>query len=172
MVLKVEPVVHAVESVALHGQARRILLTPNGKPFKQEKARELSVLDHLVFICGRYEGIDERVRLCLNPEEISLGDFILTGGELAALAVADSTCRLINGVLGDYESVAEESFASPTSGLEYPHYTRPREFMGHQVPDILIGGHHQEIRNWRQKQAEELTRERRPDLLGRSKIAI
>lgn len=162
MVMRPEPLVEAVESVKMQGRSRIVMLTPSGVPFNQAKAREFSDLDHVLFICGRYEGMDERVKLCLDPEEISLGDFVLSGGELAALSVADATGRLIPGVLGAQESLREESFES--QGLEYPQYTKPREFRGHGVPDVLLGGNHQAIQDWRRCQSQGLTAQRRPDL--------
>jgi tRNA (guanine37-N1)-methyltransferase len=163
MVMRPEPLVEAVESVTRQGRSRLVMLTPSGAPFTQAKAREYSEMDHVVFICGRYEGMDERVKLCLDPEEISLGDFVLSGGELAALSVADAVGRLIPGVLGDYDSVREESFE--LQGLEYPQYTKPREFRGHEVPEVLLSGHHKAIQDWRRRQSQGLTAQRRPDLV-------
>ena len=162
MVMRPEPLVEAVESVRREGRSKIVMLTPSGKPFSQAKAREFSQLDHVVFICGRYEGMDERVKLCLEPEEISLGDYVLSGGELAALSVADAVGRLISGVLGDGDSIREESFE--LQGLEYPQYTKPREFRGHGVPEVLLSGHHQAIQDWRRRQSQDLTAQRRPDL--------
>lgn len=163
MVMRPEPIVDAVESLEISANAKVIMLTPSGKPFDQSKAQELTNFDELVMICGRYEGIDERVKLCLQPEEISIGDYILSGGEIAALTVADAVCRLIPGVLGDFDSTREESFG--LEGLEYPQYTRPQNFRGHDVPDVLLSGNHQAIQDWREDQSQQLTRERRPDLL-------
>jgi tRNA (guanine37-N1)-methyltransferase len=162
MVMRPEPLVEAVESIQRSGKSRVIMMTPSGTPFTQSKAQELSSLDHLIFICGRYEGMDERVKTCLEPEEISLGDFILSGGELAALSIADATGRLIPGVLGDFDSTKEESFCQ--QGLEYPQYTRPRVFRDHEVPEVLLSGHHGAIRDWREGQSQRLTQLRRPDL--------
>lgn len=162
MVMRPEPLVEAVESIQRSGKSRVIMMTPSGAPFTQTKAQELSSLDHLIFICGRYEGMDERVKTCLEPEEISLGDFILSGGELAALSIADATGRLIPGVLGDFASTEEESFC--LQGLEYPQYTRPRVFRDHEVPEVLLSGHHSAIRDWREGQSQRLTQLRRPDL--------
>lgn len=162
MVMRPEPLVDAVESIKKCESSRVVMLTPSGVPFTQEKAREYSSLEQLIFVCGRYEGMDERVKACLQPEEISLGDFVLTGGELAALAVADATGRLIPGVLGDFESTREESFC--LQGLEYPQYTRPRVYRGHEVPEVLLSGHHHAIRDWRNDQSKRLTELRRPDL--------
>jgi tRNA (guanine37-N1)-methyltransferase len=138
-------------------------MSPQGKPFNQEKAWELAKCSHLVFICGHYEGMDERVRLLLKPEEISIGDYILTGGEIPAMAVVDAVTRLIPGVLGESEGGEEESFYSGL--LEFPQYTRPRVYRGLEVPEVLISGHHGRIRQWRRKQSLLRTQERRLDLL-------
>jgi tRNA (guanine37-N1)-methyltransferase len=162
MVMRPEPLVEAVESIEKVGRCRVVMMTPSGVPFDQKKAHEYSELDHVIFICGRYEGMDERVKLCLDPEEVSLGDFVLSGGELAALSMADAAGRLIPGVLGDFESTKEESF--DMQGLEYPQYTKPREYRGHEVPEILLSGHHQAIQDWRFAQSQRLTEQRRPDL--------
>jgi tRNA (guanine37-N1)-methyltransferase len=163
MVMKPDPVVAAVESLALQPISKVIMLTPSGKPFTQSKAQELSLSQELVMICGRYEGMDARISLCLDVEEISIGDYILSGGEIAAVAVADAVSRLVPSVLGDYESTEEESFGE--EGLEYPQYTRPQDYRGHKVPDVLLSGNHQAIRDWRRCQSQQLTRERRPDLI-------
>ncbi len=170
MVMKAEPVLRAVEEIqAGHeqkGEKIRLLLpSPKGKPFTQAYARELAQEPRpLVMLCGHYEGIDERVRLALQPEEISVGDYVLTGGELAALILIDASARLIPGVLGDPESIVEESFSE--SLLEYPHYTRPAEVRGMAVPEVLLSGHHEAIRLWRRKEALRATYQRRPDLLS------
>jgi len=140
-----------------------ILLTPQGKTFKQQKAKRLAKAKHLILICGHYEGVDERVRENLVDEEISIGDYVLTGGEIPAMAVVDAVVRLIPGVLGKDESVKDESFSKNL--LEYPQYTRPAEYKGLKVPDVLLSGNHQEIKKWRQKQAETKTKKRRADLL-------
>lgn len=163
MIMKPDPVVDAVESLELRPGAKVIMLTPSGKPFTQSKAQDLSRNEELVMICGRYEGMDARISLCLDVEEVSIGDYILSGGEIAAVAVADAVSRLVPGVLGDYESTEEESFGE--EGLEYPQYTRPQEYRGHKVPDVLLSGNHQAIRDWRRCQSQQLTRERRPDLI-------
>ncbi len=169
MVLRVDVVTHAIESV-LPGPAERlkekmpvILLTPQGERFDQAAARSLAESETLAFICGRYEGVDERVREHIASMEISLGDFVLAGGEIAAAAVIESVARLLPGVLGNEESLAEESFARPM--LEYPQYTRPAEYRGWEVPEVLTSGDHARIREWREQQALMRTRERRPDLL-------
>lgn len=160
MVMKPEPIFNAVEAVYQGGPV--ILLTPQGRPFTQQIARELSQESRLALICGHYEGIDERVRQYLATDEISLGDYVLTGGELAAMIVVDATSRLLPGVLGGEESTLEESHSHNL--LEYPHYTRPAEFRGWRVPDILLSGHHANIARWRRKESLRRTRERRPDL--------
>ncbi len=164
MVLKVEPLFAAVEDLKT-ASARIILLSPRGRLFDQEQAHRLSGEEHLILLAGRYEGVDERVSKFLVDEEISIGDYILTGGELPALAVADSVVRLIPGVLGDPESPVDESFAR--GRLEYPQYTRPEEYRGMAVPDVLLSGDHEAVDRWRAREALLLTRRRRPDLLKR-----
>lgn len=163
MVLKPEPVFYAVESIEGYQKARIIMLTPQGNPYTQKKAEELSREDHLILLCGHYEGFDERIRQHLVTDEISIGDYVLTGGELASMVVIDSIVRLLPGVLGNEESAETDSF---TNGLlEYPQYTRPEEFRGMQVPDILLSGHHQNIEEWRKKESLKRTWLKRPDLL-------
>jgi len=176
MVLRPEPIYRTVrEREAHHAKEgrtiRRILLTPQGRPFDQAKARELATAPEvLILICGRYEGFDERIRTGLADEEISLGDFVTLGGEVAALTMIEAVCRLVPGVLGNPDSSREESFAD--GKLEYPQYTRPPEFEGLQVPDVLLSGHHGEIERWRQEQAASRTAQRRPDLLKGSKNPV
>jgi len=170
MVMRADCVVAAIEAAeAKLGVARaerRILMTPQGARFEQKAARRLSEASSIVLICGRYEGFDERVRLYVD-EEISLGDFVLTGGELPAMCLIEAAIRLVPGVLGNHDSIGEESFSLACSGLlEYPHYTRPAEFRGHTVPEILTSGDHGKVAAWRQRMALERTRARRPDLLG------
>ena len=166
MVMKAEPLVRAVNDV----RARRgtpdsvVLLSPQGRTFTQAEAERLAGLGHIVLLCGRYEGMDERVRDLVATEEISIGDYVLSGGELAALVVVDAVSRLVPGVVGDEQSVAQESFARGL--LDYPHYTRPAEIAGHRVPDVLLSGHHAEVRRWRRKAALVRTLERRPDLIA------
>ncbi|MFZ3170460.1 MAG: tRNA (guanosine(37)-N1)-methyltransferase TrmD [Carboxydocellales bacterium] len=171
MVLKPDPIFRAVDALtARDGKAPQelILMCPQGTPFSQSLAEELAQQQHLVLLCGHYEGIDERVREHLVTREISIGDYILTGGELPAMVVIDAVARLVPGVLGESFSAVEESF---TDGLlEYPQYTRPREFRGKQVPDILLSGDHEKIRLWRRQQALRRTLTRRPDLLKRSDL--
>ncbi|MBI4687163.1 MAG: tRNA (guanosine(37)-N1)-methyltransferase TrmD [Nitrospirae bacterium] len=171
MVLKPEPIFKAVEGIKKDGIPRRVvLLTPQGEPFSQAKAEELSKEERgLVFICGRYEGIDERVRECLVDDEISIGDYVLTGGELAALVIIDASARLIPEALGDEKSKEEESFSWGL--LDYPHYTRPREYEGMNVPEVLISGNHREIWLWRRKEALRKTMNVRADLLKRIELS-
>ncbi len=169
MVLKPEPVVRAVESMRAEewegSETRLILLTPQGEPFNQKVARELATRPRLVLVAGHYEGFDERVRLILRPRELSIGDYVLSGGELPALVVMEAVVRLIPGVLGDERSAEEESFEAGLDGLlEYPQYTRPREFRGYGVPEVLLKGDHGEIARWKRDQARRRTDERRQDL--------
>jgi tRNA (guanine37-N1)-methyltransferase len=163
MVLKPEPIFEAVR--ARTGKGPVILLTPQGEVLNQKVVRELAGDEDLYLICGRYEGVDERVASHLVDREISIGDYILTGGELPAMVVIDAVSRLVTGVLGSEASPQDESFDPHL--LEYPHYTRPAVFEGHPVPDVLLSGHHAEIERWRRAQAAERTRRRRPDLLDR-----
>lgn len=170
MVMRPEPIFAACESLGpLEEPHRIILLSPSGQLFNQAKARELAGLKHLVLICGRYEGVDERVSLYLADEELSIGDYVLSGGELAAMVVVDAVVRLLPGVVGDAASLFEESFGENLL-LEYPQFTRPREFRGYRVPEVLLSGHHEEIRRWRRKEALRRTLHRRPDLLARGRL--
>lgn len=164
MVMKVEPLVGAMEHVrSFNPDAPRILMTAAGEPFSQKLAWELAQGPGLILTCGHYEGIDERFRDGWIDREISIGDYVLTGGEPAALVVTDAVVRLLSGVVGNRESLEDESFSS--GQLEYPHYTRPREFLGRSVPEVLLSGHHAKIESWRREQALIRTRKRRPDLL-------
>ena len=147
--------------------APTIYLSPRGYPFMQEQARELAEGPGIILLCGRFEGIDERVLQARNVEEISIGDYVLSGGELAAQVVIDAVVRLLPGVAGNESSLAEESFAQGL--LEYPHYTRPRDWEGRPIPDVLLSGDHQKIAEWRREQAEKITKQRRPDLWERHK---
>ncbi len=170
MVLKAEPFFAAVEAIRAqhleHDAIRLLLMTPQGRPFTQAMARELSEESRrLVFLCGHYEGIDERVRTGLQPEALSIGDYVLTGGELAALVVIDAAARCIPGVLGDPACLEEESFAGPGGLLEHPHYTRPAEVRGLRVPEVLLTGDHEAILEWRRAEATTNTRRARPDLM-------
>ena len=170
MVLKVEPVVKAVKEVRNSPPEGELLLaTPQGELFCQALAKELSAKERLIIICGHYEGYDERVRDILRPREISIGDYVLTGGEIPAMVIVDAVTRLLPGVLGKEESSEEESFSEGL--LEYPHYTRPQVYEGQEVPEILLSGDHARVAEWRRKKAVERTRERRPDLLEHRKGA-
>ncbi|WP_297435116.1 tRNA (guanosine(37)-N1)-methyltransferase TrmD [uncultured Clostridium sp.] len=168
MVMAPQPVVDAIRDVKKTNKGKVIFLGPRGRTFNQELAGELAKEEELIFVCGHYEGIDERVYKYFDME-ISLGDFILTGGEMAAIPVIDSICRLIPDVLGKEESFQEESFYDGT--LEYPHYTRPFEFEGDSVPEILISGHHENIRKWRRKKSLLITRHRRKDLFDKLSLS-
>lgn len=163
MVLKPEPIFNAVESLNKTNKTRIILLCPQGERFSQKKVEELSKEEHLVFICGHYEGYDERIREYLVTDELSIGDFILTGGEFAAMTMVDSIARLVPEVLGKEESHKDDSFS--TGLLEYPQYTRPKDFRGMVVPDVLTSGHHKNIEIYRMKESLRRTYLRRPDLL-------
>jgi tRNA (guanine37-N1)-methyltransferase len=165
MLLQVPPIYRALQSIEGHETATKILLTPQGQTYRQETANQLAKTDHLILICGHYEGFDERVRSLVDME-ISIGDYVLTGGEIGAMAIVDSVARLLPGVLSSDESFEEESFYHGL--LEYPQYTRPQDFMGMKVPDVLISGNHQEVDKWRKEEALKRTRERRPDLLNKT----
>jgi len=191
MVLKPEPIFECIESLGLaslaerkSGRARQavVLLSAQGELFRQETAEQLASLERLALICGRYEGVDERVSEFLCDRELCVGDYVLSGGELAAAVIVEAVTRLLPGALGNEASARQESFvvgapevaaagpiATCASGglLDYPHYTRPAEFRGMKVPEVLLGGHHDQIRRWRRRQALEKTRRNRPDLLGR-----
>ncbi|WP_391209806.1 tRNA (guanosine(37)-N1)-methyltransferase TrmD [Psychrobacillus sp. L4] len=170
MVLKPEPIFNAVESLTSNKEQKRriILLCPQGERFSQQKAEELSREEELIFICGHYEGYDERIREHLITDEISLGDFVLTGGELAAMTIVDSVVRLLPNVLGNAESHEKDSFS--TGLLEHPHYTRPVEYRGYKVPDVLLSGNHAEIEKWRREQSLKRTSDRRPELLATAEL--
>jgi len=165
MVMMCQPVFDAIESLmeADPRPARKILLTPQGAPLCQAKVKALASEPRLMLIAGRYEGFDERIRLGLKTEQISVGDYVLSGGEIPAMAVLDAVVRLLPGALGDGKSVEEESFSEGL--LEYPHYTRPENYQGMKVPEILLSGHHARIAAWRREQAEARTRRQRPELL-------
>ncbi|HXG23425.1 MAG TPA: tRNA (guanosine(37)-N1)-methyltransferase TrmD, partial [Chthonomonadales bacterium] len=166
MIMMVEPIARALDALRpAEGAARVILTDPQGERFDQAKARELAQEQHLILLCGHYEGVDERVRQHLVTDEISIGDYVLTGGELPALVIIDAVVRLLPGVLGDAEAAQKDSFSEGL--LDYPHYTRPRSFRGWEVPEILFSGHHARIRRWRRWHQLERTRERRPDLWAR-----
>jgi tRNA (guanine37-N1)-methyltransferase len=164
MVMKPEPFFQCVEAIETgHGQGHRVYLTPQGRPLTQGRIQELAGLKRLIILCGRYKGVDERVRLALVDEEISVGDFVLSGGEVAALALIDAIARLQPGALGDEDSAATDSFT--TGLLDHPYYTRPQEYLGMRVPDVLLSGDHAAIEEWRREQALERTKRLRPDLL-------
>ena len=169
MILKPEPIFKAIDKMKMETEkkSRLFFMTPQGEPFTQEKAQALSQEEHLTFICGHYRGVDERVVEALETEEISIGDYVLTGGELAAAVVVDAVVRLIPGVLGDSDSAEGDSFSGDL--LDYPHYTRPEEFRGMRVPEILLSGHHAQIDAWRKGQAYARTKKKRPDLLDKNK---
>ncbi|MCA0969163.1 tRNA (guanosine(37)-N1)-methyltransferase TrmD [Halobacillus litoralis] len=165
LVLTPQPIFDAVQDIEQKAakKPRVVLMCPQGEPYTQAKAEELAEEDHLVFICGHYEGYDERIRQELVTDEISIGDYVLTGGELGSMVVIDSVVRLLPNVLGNEQSAPEDSFSSGL--LEHPHYTRPAEFRGHEVPDVLLSGNHAKIDEWRHYQSLKRTYERRPDLL-------
>jgi tRNA (guanine37-N1)-methyltransferase len=168
MVLKCEPVFKCIRAVnPLGTDPHMVLLTPQGRPFNQRVAEELAGKPRILMLCGRYEGFDERIRIGWPWDEISIGDYVLSGGELPALVLVDAIVRLLPGVLGDEQSAQQDSFGQGLEGrlLEYPHYTRPAVFEGMEVPEVLQSGHHGEIEKWRQQQARERTTQRRPDLL-------
>jgi tRNA (guanine37-N1)-methyltransferase len=169
MVMKPEPIFRAVESIAAERGAPTavILTTPQGRAFTHAEAARFSRMERLIVLCGRYEGVDERVAETLVTDEISIGDYVLTGGELPALVVIDAVVRLVPGVVGDNESVAADSFVDGL--LDFPHYTRPAEFRGLKVPDVLLSGHHAEIARWRHREQVKRTEARRPDLLRRAR---
>jgi tRNA (guanine37-N1)-methyltransferase len=170
MIMKPGPIYRALNSVErVTGRSSVILLTPQGKKFDQTMAWQLAEWDQLILVCGRYEGIDERIRAHYIDMEISIGDYILSGGEPGAIVVLDTVCRLIPGVLGGERSNLEDSFQDGL--LEYPHYTRPRVFMGEEVPSILLSGDHEKIRAWRKAEAIKRTHQRRPDLLEKAGLA-
>ncbi len=174
MVLKAEPIFRAVEKILRRekgkSKARIILLTPQGKTFNQAKAKELSKQKHLILICGHYEGVDERVKDNLVTDEISIGDYVLTGGELPAMVIIDCVVRLLPGVLHKRESFENDSFYQGL--LDYPHYTRPRKFKGLSVPELLLSGDHSRIRRWRRQKALENTLNKRPDLLKKIELSL
>jgi tRNA (guanine37-N1)-methyltransferase len=172
MVMKPEPIFAAVQAALADAPSVRppiILMTPQGRRFTQAVARELAQHERIVLICGRYEGVDERVREFLATDEISIGDYVLTGGELPALVVIDAVTRLLPGVLGDPGATLEDSHSDGL--LEYPHYTRPPDFEGHAVPEVLLSGHHAQVERWRREQSLRRTWERRPDLLAQARLS-
>ena len=165
MLMMAQPIYDAMTSIEGYKDALKIYLSPKGKTFNQTESKRLSKHNHLILLCGHYEGVDQRVIDLLIDEEISIGDYVLTGGELPAMVLIDSVSRLIDGVLGGDESAEIETFKDNL--LEYPQYTKPREFMGLSVPEVLISGDHAKVDKWRREQAEKLTKERRPDLIDK-----
>lgn len=165
MVMTPDPIVRATEAADPDHKALRIYMSPKGEPFKQSIAKELAAYDELLFLCGGYEGVDERAIELTVDREISIGDYVLTGGELPALVVMNAVARYIDGVLGSSESTVEESFSSGL--LEYPQYTRPQVYRGLSVPDVLVSGNHAEVDAWRARKSLEITKARRPDLLDK-----
>lgn len=165
MVMLAEPVLRCVEAI---GGGSILMTSPQGRVFDQQAARELASREWIVFLCGRYEGFDHRVHEALQPEELSIGDFVVSGGELPAMLMADAVGRMIEGVVGNSGSVSEDSFFSGL--LDYPHYTRPEELRGMRVPDILLSGHHEKIRKWRKEQQLRATLEKRPDLIEATEL--
>jgi tRNA (guanine37-N1)-methyltransferase len=164
MVLRCDVLGEAIDAAVPEGDPRpKLLMTPRGKPLTQARVRALAAGPGLVMVCGRFEGVDERVIEARGLEEVSIGDYVLSGGEMAALVLLDACVRLLPGVMGKEQSGAEESFES--NRLEYPHYTRPREWEGRPIPDVLLSGNHAAIERWRREQSEQVTRERRPDLM-------
>ncbi len=171
MVLTPQPIFDAVEDLTKETERkpRVVLMCPQGERFTQKKAEELAEEEHLIFVCGHYEGYDERIREHLVTDEISIGDYVLTGGELASMVITDSVVRLLPGVLGNHASQVEDSFS--TGLLEHPHYTRPADFRGMKVPDVLMSGNHKNIDEWRHKESLRRTYTRRPDLLEERELS-
>jgi tRNA (guanine37-N1)-methyltransferase len=169
MVMKVEPIERALTSLHLPETAPVILMTPQGETFDQRMAEELAACERIALICGRYEGVDERVRLHLATREVSVGDYILTGGELSAMVLVDAVARLVPGMLGNTDSAVNDSFS--TGLLEYPHYTRPSEYRGWPVPEVLLSGNHRDIDLWRRRESLRRTMLRRPDLLKKAVLS-
>jgi tRNA (guanine37-N1)-methyltransferase len=166
MVLRADILARAIDAAAPEGDPRpKLLMSPRGKPFTQKMAHDLAASEGAVIVCGRFEGVDQRVIEARDLQEVSIGDYILSGGEIAAITMLDAVVRLIPGVMGNMESAETESFE--TGLLEHPHYTRPVEFEGRTIPEVLTSGNHRKIAEWRQEEAEKLTEERRPDLWGR-----
>ncbi|MCR5553810.1 MAG: tRNA (guanosine(37)-N1)-methyltransferase TrmD [bacterium] len=163
MLMTPQPIYDAITSIRGYKKAHKIYMSPKGETLNQVRVKELSKFEHLIILCGHYEGIDERIIDLLIDEEISIGDFVLTGGEIPAMALADSVARFIPGVLGSIDSTVDESFSDNL--LEYPQYTRPQEFKGLSVPEVLVSGDHAKVNEWRKKEALKVTKARRPDLL-------
>ena len=167
MVMMVQPIYDAITSIDGYEKALKIYMSPKGEVFNQTKAKTLArSYEHIIILCGHYEGVDQRILDMLIDEEISIGDYVLTGGELPAMVVVDALLRNVEGVLGGEESAEIESFSDNL--LEYPQYTKPRDFMGYTVPEVLVSGDHKKIAKWREEQAQKLTKERRPDLFNKN----
>ncbi len=166
MVMMPQPIASAIQAVDPNHDARRIYLSPKGRRLEQSVVTEYAALDRILLLCGHYEGIDQRVIDLFIDEELSIGDYVLTGGEIPAMAVTDAVCRYVDGVING-ESLLSESFSNGL--LEYPQYTKPQEFMGLRVPDVLLSGNHGEVDKWRESESKRLTEERRPDILGGDK---
>lgn len=162
MVMMAQPIAAAIQAVDPEHKAKRVYLSPKGRVFSQSIVREYAGVDRLLLLCGHYEGVDQRAIDLFIDEELSIGDFVLTGGEIPAMAVVDAVLRYVDGVINE-DSLAQESFADGM--LEYPHYTKPREFMGLTVPEVLVSGNHEKIDAWRKEQSEKITRKNRPDLI-------
>ena len=162
MVMMAQPIASAIDAIDANHTAKRVYMSPKGRVFSQSIVREYASLDHLLLLCGHYEGVDQRVLDLYIDQELSIGDYVLTGGEIPAMAVADAVCRYVDGVISS-DSLKEESFSQGL--LEYPQYTRPQEFMGIAVPDVLRSGNHQEIDKWRRERSLEITKKNRPDLI-------
>ena len=163
MLMTPQPIYDAFMSIENYKDAHKVYMSPRGRVLTQTVVREYSAYEHIIILCGHYEGVDQRIIDLLIDEELSIGDYVLTGGELPAMVVVDSVARYLPNVLGNSASVEEESFSN--GYLEYPQYTRPAEFMGMKVPEVLISGHHANIEKWRKEQSEKITKERRPDIL-------
>ena len=163
MLMTPQPIYDAFMSIKNYKKAHKVYMSPKGETLTQAKVKELSNIEHLIILCGHYEGVDQRIIDLLIDEEISIGDYVLTGGELPAMVVVDTVARYLPNVLGNTESTEDESFSN--GFLEYPQYTRPYEFKGLKVPDVLISGHHQNIEKWRKEESEKITEKRRPDIL-------
>jgi len=167
MILKVEPVVECVEAVRGQDPGHLVMLTPQGRRLDQRGVQRLAEHERVLLLCGRYEGFDERIREILEPDEISIGDFVLNGGDVAAMVIIDAVVRLVPGVLGDEDSSADDSFSGKRGLLEYAQYTRPREYRGREVPEVLLSGNHQEIARFREEDSKRRTLERRADLFDK-----
>jgi len=163
MLMTPQPIYDAITSIEGYKDAHKIYMSPKGDVYNQQMVKSLTNFDHLIILCGHYEGVDQRIIDTLIDQEVSIGDYVLTGGELPAMVIVDSVARYLPGVLGNSDSVVDESFSN--GRLEYPQYTRPADFMGMKVPDVLLSGHHENVDKWRKEQSEKITKQKRPDLL-------